>query len=119
MKVRYTEIFYSLQGEGRWVGTPSVFLRLFGCNFKCQGFGMPEQSFGQRQLSKERHWINPDDYDTITFYVSSLSAIEEQTTNKELLRTVDILGRETKGKKNEPLFYIYDDGTVKKRITIE
>ena len=63
--------------------------------------------------------IVPDDYDTITFYVSSLSAIEEQTTNKELLRTVDILGRETKGKKNEPLFYIYDDGTVKKRITTE
>ena len=62
MKVRYTEIFYSLQGEGRWVGTPSVFLRLFGCNFKCQGFGMPEVSFGQRQLSDERHWINPDDY---------------------------------------------------------
>ena len=63
--------------------------------------------------------IVPDDYDTITFYVSSLSAIEEQTTNKKLLRTVDILGRETKGKKNEPLFYIYDDGTVEKRIVIE
>ena len=60
-----------------------------------------------------------DDYDTITFYVSSLSAIEEHTTNKELLRTVDVLGRETKGKKNAPLFYIYDDGTVEKRITIE
>ena len=68
--------------------------------------------------------IVPDDYDTITFYVSSLSAIEEQTTNKELLRTVDILGRETKGKKmpykkRTPLFYIYNDGTVEKRITIE
>ena len=73
------------------------------------GFGGPPCTAG----------IVPDDYDTITFYVSSLSAIEEQTTNKELLRTVDILGRETKGKKNEPLFYIYDDGTVKKRITIE
>jgi len=29
------------------------------------------------------------------------------------------LGRETKGKKNEPLFYIYDDGTVDKQIIIE
>jgi hypothetical protein len=35
------------------------------------------------------------------------------------LRTIDVLGRETKGAKNEPLFYIYDDGTVEKRIVIE
>jgi len=47
------------------------------------------------------------------------SSIEEHTTNKELLRTVDVLGRETKGTKNEPLFYIYDDETVEKRIIIE
>jgi hypothetical protein len=45
--------------------------------------------------------------------------IEEHTTNKELLKIVDILGRETKGTKNEVLFYIYDDGTVEKRIVIE
>jgi hypothetical protein len=44
--------------------------------------------------------------------------IEEHTTNKELLKIVDILGRETK-KTNQPLFYIYDDGTVEKRIVIE
>ena len=47
------------------------------------------------------------------------SAIQEHTTNKELLKVTDLLGRETKGKKNEPLFYIYDDGTVEKRIVIE
>jgi Leucine-rich repeat (LRR) protein len=47
------------------------------------------------------------------------SAIEEHTTNKELLKVTDLLGRETKGTKNEPLFYIYDDGTVEKRIVIE
>ena len=41
------------------------------------------------------------------------SAIEEHFTNKELLRTIDVLGRETKGT-NQPLFYIYDDGTIGK-----
>jgi organic radical activating enzyme len=39
-KLKISEIFYSAQGEGRFVGVPSVFLRTFGCNFTCGGFGM-------------------------------------------------------------------------------
>jgi 7-carboxy-7-deazaguanine synthase len=40
-KFKVSEIFYSAQGEGRYVGVPSVFFRTFGCNFKCPGFGLP------------------------------------------------------------------------------
>jgi len=49
------------------------------------------------------------------------TAIEDNSLSnkKELLKVTDILGRETKGTKNEVLFYIYDDGTVEKRIVIE
>jgi hypothetical protein len=39
--------------------------------------------------------------------------------NKEIVKVVDILGRETREENNELLFYIYDDGTVEKRIIIE
>ena len=39
MKLKVSELFYSAQGEGRFVGVPSVFLRTFGCNFTCAGFG--------------------------------------------------------------------------------
>jgi Leucine-rich repeat (LRR) protein len=46
------------------------------------------------------------------------SAIKEYTINKEVLKVTDLLGRETK-QTNQPLFYIYDDGTVEKKIVIE
>jgi organic radical activating enzyme len=39
MKLKVSELFYSAQGEGRYVGVPSIFLRTFGCNFKCSSFG--------------------------------------------------------------------------------
>lgn len=44
MKLKVSEIFYSAQGEGRFVGVPSIFLRTFGCNFTCSGFGMPRET---------------------------------------------------------------------------
>lgn len=46
-KIKVAELFYSIQGEGRFMGVPSVFLRTFGCNFKCAGFGMPRGELSQ------------------------------------------------------------------------
>ena len=51
-KIKVAELFYSIQGEGRFMGVPSVFLRTFGCNFTCDGFGMPP---GEK--SQERHHV--------------------------------------------------------------
>ena len=41
------------------------------------------------------------------------------SSRRVLIKVTDVLGRETKGTKNEPLFYIYDDGTVEKRVIIQ
>jgi 7-carboxy-7-deazaguanine synthase len=48
-KIKVSELFYSIQGEGQYTGVPSVFLRTFGCNFTCDGFGM---SRGEKSLER-------------------------------------------------------------------
>jgi 7-carboxy-7-deazaguanine synthase len=43
--VRISEIFYSIQGEGRLVGTPSLFIRTSGCNLRCVWCDTPYTSW--------------------------------------------------------------------------
>lgn len=62
MKFKVTENFYSLQGEGRFTGVPSNFLRLFGCNFKCSGFGMPK---GEESQERKKIAENIENYKTL------------------------------------------------------
>ncbi len=50
---------------------------------------------------------------------TSVNENNGQNGNKKLIKIVDLLGRESKDLKSQPLFYIYDDGTVEKKIIIE
>lgn len=63
-KIKIAELFYSIQGEGRFMGVPSIFLRTFGCNFTCSGFGMAK---GERSIA----------HDTIAENISLYSKYEE------------------------------------------
>ena len=49
---------------------------------------------------------------------NTTSISEENTKNKQLIRTTDMLGRNAKTINNGPLFYIFDDGSVEKKIII-
>lgn len=62
MKIKISEIFYSAQGEGRYVGVPSVFLRTFGCNFTCSGFGCRP---GERSTEADDIAKTVDQYDSL------------------------------------------------------
>lgn len=46
----YSEIFYSMQGEGKYTGEPTAWLRFFLCNLQCDGFGQKDPT-------------NPDTYE--------------------------------------------------------
>ena len=40
--VKYSETFFSAQGEGKYVGIPSLWMRFFLCNLQCNGFGQKD-----------------------------------------------------------------------------
>jgi organic radical activating enzyme len=61
-KIKISEIFYSLQGEGQYVGVPSIFLRTFGCNFTCGGFGMPLGEESQERVDIAKRVGDFNDY---------------------------------------------------------
>ena len=67
-KIRYSEIFESVQGEGRFIGVPSVFFRTFGCNFHCHGFGQG------RDKSK---WLKPEEMPYATQDLSHVKHVKE------------------------------------------
>jgi 7-carboxy-7-deazaguanine synthase len=38
--------FHTVEGEGEYIGYPSVFMRLFGCNLTCKGWASPDSPWG-------------------------------------------------------------------------
>ena len=55
---------------------------------------------------------------SINAYIPT-GSINIDNTYRNLIRISDVLGKEVPYVENVPLFYIYDDGTVEKRIVIE
>ena len=53
------------------------------------------------------------------FSVIIMTSVTSFNTEKQLIKITDILGREVNEKRNTPLFYIYKDGTVEKKMIIE
>ena len=64
---------------------------------------------------------NPGGYTCELFYNTQTDILTTSSNlKKNLIKKIDILGRESKPlQKNQPLFYIYDDGTVEKKIILE
>lgn len=61
-KYEWSEVFLSVEGEARWAGWPTVYIRFARCNFTCRGFNNPEW------LDTSSHEVlgfNPAEYDSI------------------------------------------------------
>lgn len=64
-RYRYSEIFGdTIQGEGQYTGRPTVWVRFWGCNFSCMGFGQSHLPKEEQNHAPYKD-INPDDYQNV------------------------------------------------------
>lgn len=61
MKIRYSEVFTSFQGEAGFAGMPTIWVRFFGCTLKCMGFG-------QKNPADPSTYVNPYAYIKLADY---------------------------------------------------
>ena len=119
------EHFYSIQGEGKFVGTPSLFFRFGGCNMKCEGFGCKEKSeSGVEVLGCDTVYaVNKEHFSHLWAPVEKSSELLNVLNLYELPQAVDIVltGGEPLIYANDKEFVAFLEALVKDRhrITFE
>jgi len=105
------EHFYSIQGEGRYVGTPSLFFRFGGCNMKCEGFGCSEKApDGVSVLGCDTVYaVNKEHFAKTWIPITKVDELLSVLELYELPNAVDIVltGGEPLIYANEPLFVAF------------
>jgi organic radical activating enzyme len=102
------EHFYSIQGEGRYTGVPSLFFRFGGCNMKCEGFGCKEIApSGNEILGCDTVYaVNRENFLQNWIPINSSKELLNILNLYELPKKVDIVltGGEPLIYANEPIF---------------
>lgn len=86
--------------------------------FRCTRYSPNFPAFAGRNLSPG-NFIELNPLPSNCQMTLSINETELLNTNKKLIYITDILGRSTTDQPNTLLFYIYDDGTIEKKIIVE
>jgi len=122
---RLVERFFSLQGEGKYAGVPSYFLRTGGCNLHCPGFGTVYEVAGERRQGCDT-WFAVDrsfaeEWEMIYDAGALLEELDRAFEQIGYRPHVVITGGEPLIYGSDPVFYHVVEGLVRRgiRITFE
>ncbi len=118
------EHFYSIQGEGRYVGHPSLFFRFGGCNLTCEGFGCSAVSpSGKQLIGCDTIYAASSEFKQNWVSIKSASELLGVLSLYDLASKVDVVlsGGEPLIYANEPIFVEFLESLYKlgHRITFE
>ncbi|WP_456393862.1 7-carboxy-7-deazaguanine synthase QueE [Nitratifractor sp.] len=119
------EKFFSIQGEGRYAGVPSYFLRTGGCNLSCPGFGAQYDLRGERRVGCDT-WFAVDrafagTWESVEDGGKLLEELDRAFTGIGYRPDVVITGGEPLIYATDPVFYSVVEGLLERsvRITFE
>ena len=119
------EHFYSIQGEGRYVGVPSLFLRFGGCNMRCEGFACSQEApNGQVVVGCDTVYaVNRENFSQNWVKIDEAQQLVSILDQYELPKNVDIVltGGEPLMYADDPIFIAFLEAMVEKghRVTFE
>jgi len=88
--LRITEIFYSIQGEARYVGLPTIFIRLTGCPMRCVYCDSAYAFHGGEKLSIEDIIEGVKQYDTPYITVTGGEPLAQKESLKLMTELSDL-----------------------------
>lgn len=109
MKLYLVEHFFSVQGEGRYMGTPSIFLRFGGCNLRCPGFGefwyKGNRILGCDTVRATNHKLFKDSWEEVTSSKYLIDIIESYLKDISYKPDIVLTGGEPMINAQSQIFY--------------
>jgi organic radical activating enzyme len=119
------EHFFSIQGEGRYVGVPSLFFRFGGCNMRCEGFGCAQETpNGQTVVGCDTVYaVNREHFASKWIEIKELQQLLSVFDQYDLPSNVDVVltGGEPLLYADDPIFIDFLEAIIGRglRITFE